>query len=464
MPDRMFDLNIEKILEDWENSHALREVISNALDERLLSESDEIRIFKDRQGKWHVRDFGRGLRYEHLTQKENEEKLKNPHVVGKFGIGLKDALATFERKGIRVLIRSKFGDITLAKSEKYGFKDVVTLHARVSPPSDPTTVGTEFVFEGLKDEDVAKAKDLFLKFSGERLIEDTKLGQVLEKKGETARIYINGVKAAEEENFLFSYNITSLTQAIRRALNRERSNVGRTAYSDRVKSMLVSCNSAFVAEGLVEDLKGYETGEIHDELKWIEVQRRAIQILNTKKRVVFLTPDELAGEAMMVDEARKAGYEIVAIPRNLKQQIQGTKDLAGGLVRDLGQFHIEYMASFQFSFVRPQDLRQTEKRIFDLTGDVFRLIGGRPKMVKEVKISETMRRELGSFVEAEGVWEETGGRIIIKRSALRGAESYVGALLHEVAHALSGAEDVSREFESELTRLIGIAGVKGLTG
>jgi len=30
---KKFDLNIEKVLEDWEIYHAIREVIANALDE-----------------------------------------------------------------------------------------------------------------------------------------------------------------------------------------------------------------------------------------------------------------------------------------------------------------------------------------------------------------------------------------------------------------------------------------------
>ncbi len=35
MQERAFDLNIEEILEDWEPYHAIREVIANALDEKL---------------------------------------------------------------------------------------------------------------------------------------------------------------------------------------------------------------------------------------------------------------------------------------------------------------------------------------------------------------------------------------------------------------------------------------------
>jgi len=34
---KKFDLNIEKVLEDWGTAHAIRELISNALDEQILT-------------------------------------------------------------------------------------------------------------------------------------------------------------------------------------------------------------------------------------------------------------------------------------------------------------------------------------------------------------------------------------------------------------------------------------------
>ena len=457
-----FDLNIEKILEDWEIYHALREVIANALDEQQLTGTRDIEITKDKQGKWRVRDYGRGLKYEHLTQKENAEKLKNPNMIGKFGIGLKDALATFDRHNVKIMIKSRFGDIVLGKVEKHGFEDVKTLHAYISPPSDSKFTGTEFILEGVTDDDVKKAKDLFLKFSGETSIEKTKFGDVLTKKAKSARIYINGVKVAEEENFLFSYNITALTESIRKALNRERSNVGRTAYSERVRAILVSSEAKEIAHALAEDLKNYDSGTMHDELKWIDVQEHAVKILNALGKVVFFTPDEMVNETMMVNEAKEAGYEIITIPSNLKEKIRGLTDLAGNPIRELSQFSIEYAQSFEFKFIDPKDLRPGEKEVFDRTDEILRLIGGRPKAVKEIRISETMRKELGSFVEAEGLWEGSRGRIIIKRTTLRSIEKYAGTLLHEIAHALSGADDVSRAFESELTQIIGVVSSKTL--
>ena len=48
MDAKKFDLNIEKILEDWGVYHAIREVIANAIDEEILIGRSKIEIFKDK--------------------------------------------------------------------------------------------------------------------------------------------------------------------------------------------------------------------------------------------------------------------------------------------------------------------------------------------------------------------------------------------------------------------------------
>ena len=118
-PMKTFDLNIDNILENWEVFHAVRELIANALDEQTLTNTKKPIVFKDQTGWWHIRDFGRGLRHQDLVQAENPEKIEHPNLVGRFGIGLKDALATFDRRGIPVLIRSGYGDISLARVSKH---------------------------------------------------------------------------------------------------------------------------------------------------------------------------------------------------------------------------------------------------------------------------------------------------------------------------------------------------------
>ena len=61
-----FDLNIKEVLKNWEVEYALREIIANALDEQVISNTDEIEITKDEQNDWRIRDCGRGLQIEHF--------------------------------------------------------------------------------------------------------------------------------------------------------------------------------------------------------------------------------------------------------------------------------------------------------------------------------------------------------------------------------------------------------------
>lgn len=451
---KQFDLNIEKILENWETFHAIREIIANALDEQLLTSTKDVEI-KKQGNNWLIRDYGRGLKYTNLTQNENQEKLSNPKVIGKFGIGLKDALATFDRKGIKVLIKSKFGDITLNKTAKEGFADIITLHAEISEPTDDKLEGTEFIIDGATDDDILKAKNLFLKFTGEQILESTKAGDVVNKVGSIGKIYINGVKVAEEENFLFSYNITQLTAAIKKSLNRERTNVGRTAYTDSVKKILLACKQTEVAKILAHDLQNINYGTQHDELSWIDVQEHSVKILNQNEKVLFVTTTDIMMHQDMIDEAKASGHQIISIPENLKEKIKGGTDLSGKPIIDISQFTTNYNDSFSFEFVSIENLTTKEKEVYNLTNDILNFIDGKPKIIKDIKISTTMRKDFFSEGETLGVWDPSTGFIIILRKMLNSTKDYAGTLIHEAIHAKSGLGDVGRSFEHELTIAIG---------
>jgi len=456
---RKFDLNIERVLEHWEVAHALREVIANALDEAALSGTADPSIFKDEQNIWHVKDVGRGLHYTHLTQKENKEKLQHPEmVIGKFGVGLKDALATFDRHHIKVQILSPYGDITIGAVPKHGFDDLKTLHALIEPPSDPQRIGTEFLLARIKDDEMAQAKDFFLQYSGDEIIAKTTHGAILRQSGKKrkARIYVNGLFVAEEERFLFSYNITSLTAPLRKALNRERTNVGRSAYTDRVKAILLACDNATVADALAQDLQNLERGTAHDELQWLDVQLHACRILNAIGQVVFVTTEQLLLGGSLITEAQQDGYRIVVVPLTLASKLPTLQDINGQQVRTLEVYRQEWNESFQFTFVSPDQLMPEECTLYGLTKPIMYLLTPRITRVKEVLISETMRLNRYDNNEAVGVWEEEQQRIVIKRSQLQRKDHYAATLLHEYIHALSGADDETLEFEESLTQALGV--------
>ena len=458
---RKFDLNIEEVLENWEVYHALREIIANALDEQILTKTKDIEIIK-KDNITKIRDFGRGLKYEHLTQNENQEKLTNSElVIGKFGVGLKDALATLNRYGIDILIKTKYGDITLEKTEKHGFDDIITLHAVITTTSEPNFVGTEFSLVGCNDEEVSKAKNLFLIFSPEKILDKTKYGQILEKKSKTSNIYINGVKVAEESNFLFSYNITSMTAAMRKSLNRERTHVGRSAYTERIKSILLASDNHDVAKYLADDLGKYAIGTQHEELKWNDISQHACKIRNSNDKVVFVTPEEQSTEKHLLDSAKGDGLDIVIIPDVIKERIQGVEDIQGNVMRDVSQYNHEYVKSFEYKFILETALTDSEKNVFEYKDKIMNLVGGKPDIVKDIKISETMR--VGSTIcGVAGQWSSAEQVIIIRRDQLSSLSTFAGVLLHEIAHAKSGLPDVDQGFEITLSTFLGNVSVKAL--
>jgi hypothetical protein len=457
-PAPAFDLNIEKVLEHWPVAFAVREFIANALDEAAITGTAEPTISADGDGGWRIRDFGRGLSYEHLTQKENLEKLKHPSVIGQFGIGLKDALAVCDRRNVCVLLRSRHGDITTVRRAKAGFADIVTLHGLVSPPADPNLDGTEVLLSGVSAADIETAKKFFLLYSGDRLLEHTKFGDVLAPAStkEGGRIYVKGLLVAMEPNFLFSYNITQLNATLRRALNRERSNVGRSAYSDRVKDILKECRSPDVALPLTADLGRYSSGKMHDELAWKDVAIHACRVLQSQEKVVFISVWQTG--SVEVGYARDEGYRPVVVPDDIANALGRLKDLDGQPMFDLDRFRQSWNESFNFTFVNPEELTASERAVFELTERATRLAKIAPARhgVNEVRISETMRiNERGAQVV--GVWDRANNRVVIRRDQLEHSAAYCGTLLHELEHAASSCSDGTLEFEDALTSRLGVA-------
>ncbi len=453
MTIKLFDLNIEEVLENWDIEHGLREIISNALDEQQITDSHKIEIKKDLVGEWHIRDFGRGIQIEHFTLNENPEKLNSElNLIGKFGVGLKDALATFNRRGILVIIKSKFGSFQIKKSQKSGFSDILTLHVEYN--DDPINIeGTDFIFSGISNEKMDLAKSFFLKFNDESLLDSTMYGEVYSRKSSGAKVYINGVFAADEPNFMFTYNITNITQSIKKKLNRERLNVGRSTYSSRVKDILLSTDNNQVQFELIEQARNRYSGNLYDEFSWIEISQKAFNLLNNSQHVVFLTEEEIIHSPEIIDWAKRDRYEIITISDKEKDKLDSQMNLGGPEIRTSDVFISEINDSFEYKFINPQDLNNKEMVIYNSYQKIVNLIDLPKWQIPKLLISETMRL---TNDDTCGVWDSSLNAIIIKKTQLANEILFAGTILHELAHKISGAPDCTRAFEGKLTDFLGI--------
>lgn len=292
--------------------------------------------------------------------------------------------------------------------------------------------------------------------SEEELLEETRVGQILRRKpGQPARIYVAGLLVAEEEAFAFSYNITALTEPMRKALNRERINVGRTAYTERVKQMLLNTSGGEIAEELADQLMALQSGAGGDEVRWKEVAVHAVRILSGRGDYLFVSAEQLIHNASAIDLARGDGLRIITIPDVIQHEVSGMTDLSGAPIRDLGHYQAEWNDSFQFDFVAEADLSVAERNVFSRAPEIAALWGGLPERVKAVRVSNRMRIDFTTGSDALGLWDGSTSSIVIRRDQLGSLSNFAGTLLHEIVHARTGFDDVTREFESALTDVIG---------
>ena len=450
---RKFDLNIEKILDNWEIYHAVREIIANALDEKTLTNTQNIEIFKDSYGKWHIKDYGRGIKYTHFTQNENEEKKRSKTVIGKFGVGLKDALAVLYKNHCSVDILSRYGDITLEMCHKEGFSDTITLHAMIDNPSNPNRIGTEFIL-GVSDQDIQKAKSLFLVFTNKKPLDKTNNGEIYEKSSvDSAGVYVHGVKVAEEPMYLFDYNITKTNTTLEKSLNRERSAVGRSAYSNIVMKMLLDAKSNTVASMLVSELKKIPLGTNHDEITRVDIQVHAINVYNEHNKVVFIPSSQSYN--MTNDDKEKikeSGREVVIVPDSAFSKIENKNDYSG---KEIGTFNTvlrEYSDNFSYKFIDINMLDNVERTNLDLKDFVFDRYGNQ-KYKNKIKISENINEMISG--DTLGAYDPNLDCIIIKRSILSDRAKLIEVLFHELVHATTHHPDNNRNFENELGLIIG---------
>ncbi len=90
---------------------------------------------------------------------------------------------------------------------------------------------------------------------------------------------------------------------------------------------------------------------------------------------------------------KASGHQIISIPENLKEKIKGGTDLSGKPIIDISQFTTTYNDSFSFDFVAIENLTPKEREVYNLTNDILNLIDGKPRIVRDIKISTTMRKD-----------------------------------------------------------------------
>lgn len=108
----------------------------------------------------------------------------------------------------------------------------------------------------------------------------------------------------------------------------------------------------------------------------------------------------------------------------------------------------------EYSIVDIKSLTEQEENVWRMKNIILKYIGGLPDNVKRIQLAELISFDKTTSC-IYGVFRPMHKDIVISRHLLNRPEAFLATLCHELAHAKSNANDATREFEDELSNMLG---------
>lgn len=289
------DLNIgQAYLSEWTIGMAIRELIANAIDE---TDDEDIEINKLQDGEWEIVNKGKEIKPDNFVMNEGEKSIKQGKI-GKFGIGLKDAIAVLTINGINVTIDTSEYKYLVEYQKKNNLIKSKTLFIKIYD-NNGVEKETRVMLNKCKDIFIREAKSYFINYREKyTIIEHTEYGDVLyeEDSNENGTIYFNGIKIAYEGTFLYSYNIKIEDDNLKKGISRERCNLSSEVYRESLKRIIKCIKNEKILFKYYERMLKARSGSLKGELKYTVSQERVIQYILKNKIDAVIFPVERSGK------------------------------------------------------------------------------------------------------------------------------------------------------------------------
>jgi hypothetical protein len=308
------DLNIEKVLEDWSVVDALREFVSNALDEHTICKINTLPKIELDENVLSITDNGRGIKLGDFVIKANDEK-KLDTTIGQYGYGLKDAIAYLESNKHTVTIDTKGYLFRFSIDDKHGTKGIKSYHCFYSNSNRQS--GTKISVTNITTEDYDCLIALFLQYQKITPIFECNYGDVyIPDKSSGPVIYVQGLLVDHQSEFEFSYNIKIKDSKLRKAMNRERKSLSKSAYSDRVKFLLKKADGALL-DRMISLYENQDKIKLKADLSYSEVKVYIeAKMKLAGKEIVNVTKKDLVKHHDVISNIELRGGKINIIPKD----------------------------------------------------------------------------------------------------------------------------------------------------
>lgn len=435
MDDRILFPITTDYVDKWNNSDAITELISNAIDASRESFSAE---YQD--GTILISDDGSGIQRKDLLIGQSNSRSTGT-AIGTFGEGLKLACLTLCRSGKQVFIETVGFSVTASVvSDKKFDARILVMTLKENDRED----GTVISFPGT-EKDLLDAKKRFLAFDKDKKLLESTRG--IFKGGETG-IYVNGVLIVQEKG-LYSYNFTDLM--VKQNLSRDRKNFAYPNYKNQlVCSAICECKNEEFIQNVLENIR--------DDLAEGRAITNAYAKFNTpiakkwKKKALEVYPDSClpsynAEETLIAQDNNL--HILNRIPNSLRSILEKIGfPVAMAAVR-------EKMAMEKRSRAIPlNELTPEERVMYDRMTSVIAAEYGK-SMPSKIKIVACLDDTPGQFLTLGEYQPTTDNILLIRRLLSMPIDKLLGVACHEFEHRTHGHHDRTREFENDLTDKIG---------
>lgn len=203
--------------------------------------------------------------------------------------------------------------------------------------------------------------------------------------------------------------------------------------------------------------------------KEIEEERRCLYVAMTRaKNNLYIYSNQHSAHA--IDTSK---YFLQELPESLVEIEHISSSTSDVYIDGVDIKPIDYMAGFDFaktlsevkvtehgvcvenSYVNINSLTTSERIIWELKDIVLKCIGGMPTNIDRIRIAEIIRYDNHDTL-IEGICRLENREIVISRCSLYRKEKFLSVLLHELAHARSESNDLTKDFENELSDMLGL--------
>jgi len=477
METNFFDTNYHpSILDNWGVHHALRELVINAQDANIENDKsfDSIEFNYFSNNKIVIKDNGNGLLPDNFIVKKNKNRVNKEKLVGEFGFGLKDAIAVLIRENCKILITSRnltFKPIML----KVDGKKEETINIEWSKNNNFYD-GTKIEIDNVTINDYENAKKFFLfllkKEKNIIPIVKTKYGEIYSVDDEILdydgipNIYYNGVKIGSNKKLSYSYNIIVKNEFFIQELNRERMNISTRGYSKIIDQIILECKNQKIIDNLFE--KGFRRNDNIFEKQRKQVRHTLLEKQSNINNTIYYKKEHVIENIDFFSRASKSGFDLISLSNKIydewKEYVYALTDETL-IITTFDEFMERNANNLKHDWVEISDLNYEEKIKYDKLISILKKTNYFQKIKKsgyDFKLTvPKIKDEKIEFKENRiGGFDKYNKVIWIHKDLLEKDKDFIGTVLHEIAHMTSGKKDEQREFEDELTNMLGEISIK----